>query len=452
MFALAGIAVAAGSDTVLVGRGPGPAGAKGNDFSFQPSISGDGRIVAFGSNATNLHPADRDRRDDVFVRDLRAHTIRLASRASDAAGPKGNGRSFAPAISANGRFVAFNSTASTLHPDDRDGDFDVFMRDLRTDTTVLVSRASGAAGTKANGGSGAPSISANGRFVAFASLATNLDPDDPDATSDVYVRDLRRHTTILVSRASGPSGAKGNDDSEEFFGDPSISADGRVVAFSSNATNLHPDDRGVPLDVFVRDIEAGTTSLVSRASGATGSKGNGSSFDPSISGAGRFVAFASRAANLVPADPSHGTDVFVRDLQRETTRLVSRSSGRVGAKGDRGSRSPAISRRGRFVAFGSGATNLHPDDAALGGDIFVRDLQVHTTVLASRASGARGAKGNRPSFFPSLSADGRFVAFQSNASNLHPNDRGEGDDVFVRELGAPPLPGRRASAAGDERQ
>jgi Tol biopolymer transport system component len=361
----------------------------------------------------------------------------LVSRAGGAAGTKGDNDSALPAVSADGRFVAFTSGASSLHPDDGDFTFDVFVRDLQANTTTLVSRAGGAAGTKGNGGSIEPAISADGRFVAFSSNASNLHPDDGDGTFDVFVRDLRENTLTLVSRAGGAAGTKGNGGSFE----PAISADGRFVAFSSGASNLHPDDGDGIVDVFVRDLEANTTTLVSRATGAAGDKGNNHFSQLAISADGRFVAFRTGATNLHPDDGDGFDDVFVRDLQANTTTLVSRANGAAGDKGNGDSGESAISADGRFVAFGSGASNLHPDDSDNTADVFVRDLQADTTTLVSRAAGAAGEKGNDFSFEPAISADGRSVAFSSFASNLHPDDGDSVQDVFRRDvLGPPPGP------------
>ena len=343
----------------LVSRASGATGVKGNDLSLGgPALSADGRFVAFSSWASNLDPDDTDRPDDVYVRDLQTNTTTLVSRASGAAGAKGNGASVGASMSADGRFVAFRSSASNLDPGDNDTIPDVFVRDLQTNTTTLVSRGSGAAGAKGNNSSLVPAISADGRYVAFYSFASNLDPDDTDTSTDVFVRDLQASTTTLVSRASGAAGAKGNGASRV----PVISPGGRFVAFDSNASNLHPDDTDATGDAFVRDLQAGTTTLISRASGADGAKGNDDSLRPVISADGRFVAFDSTASNLDPADTDTTADVYMRDVQANTTTLVSRASGPAGAKGNFFSLGPAMSRDGRFVGFVSGASNLDPAD------------------------------------------------------------------------------------------
>ncbi len=424
----AAVAQAARDDVDLVSRASGVTGAKGNDDSYRPQLSDDGRFVAFISAASNMHPDDSDGTPDIFVRDLQTGTTTLVSRASGAAGVKANGNAYQIAISGDGRLVAFDSEATTLDPDDADTADDVYVRDLQTDTTTLVSRAAG--GAKANADTDRPALSAGGRFVAFTSQATNLHPDDADGALDVFVRDLQTHANTLVSRATGADGAKCDEHCEA----PAISADGRFVAFESRASNLDPADGDHVFDVMVRDLQTSTTMLVSRASGVGGAKGDGESLSPAISGDGRFVAFGSTASNLDPADADAIPDIYVRDLQTGTTTLVSRAGGATGVKGDGDSGAPAISSDGRYVAFASEASNLDPPDGDAAVDVFVRDLETNTTTLVSRAAGEAGAKGNAASFYPALSGDGRFAAFYSHASNLYPGDGDAIGDVFRRQL------------------
>jgi Tol biopolymer transport system component len=439
--ALAGaVAQAARDDVDLVSRASGVTGAKGNDDSYRPQLSSDGRFIVFISQASNLRSDDGDGTPDVYVRDLQTGTTRLVSRASGAAGVKSNGNAYQVAISGDGRYVAFDSEATSLDPDDADTGDDVYVRDLQTDTTTLVSRAAG--GAKANADTDRPALSADGRLVAFTSSATNLDPDDGDNALDVYVRDLQTHAVTLVSRATGADGAKCNEHCEA----PAISADGRFVAFESRASNLDPADGDGVFDVMVRDLQTSTTMLVSRASGVAGAKSDGESFLPAISGDGRFVAFTSSGSNLDPADADAIPDVYVRDLQTGTTTLVSRAGGATGAVGNGGSDSPAISSDGRYIAFASEASNLDPDDGDTAVDVFVRDLQTNTTTLVSRAAGETGANGNAASFYPALSGDGRFAAFYSRASNLHPGDGDAIGDVFRRQLGGNGRPTAAADA------
>ena len=340
-----------------------------------------------------------------------------------------NGGSFRPAISSDGRFVAFESAATNLDPGDPDTFSDIFLRDRINGVTTYISRADGPAGTAANFGSLRASVNRSGRFVAYESLSSNLDPDDIDTVNDIYVRDVLNNDTILVSRASGAAGAKGNGVSLL----PSISA-GREIAFHSLATNLDAADSDATSDVFMRDLDGGgvPTSLMSRATGPTGAKGNGGSSDASISANGVFVAFSSNASNLDPADVDSTPDVFMRG--GTDTTYISRASGVAGAGGNNGSGAPAVNQDGRYVAFTSASTNFDPDDADLVNDIYVRDTVAFTTALVSRASGAAGVKGNGDSFASAISADGRYVAFRSIANNLVPGDTNNLEDIFVRDL------------------
>ena len=304
----------------------------------------------------------------------------LVSGGTGLAGAVSNSDSSGKAVSSNARYVAFDSAASNLDPADTDSHEDVFLRDTQGGSTTLVSRATGASGAKANGPSWSPDVSSDGRYVTFVSSAPNLVGGDTKAAVDVFVRDLDAGTTTLVSRATGATGTKGDGEST----DPAISSDGRYVTFVSSAANLVGGDTNAATDVFVRDLDAGTTTLVSRASGVTGTKGDGESADPAISNDGRHVAFGSSAANLVDGD-TNGADVFVRDLEAATTTLVSRASGVTGAKGDGDSASPDISGNGRHVTFDSHASNLDLADTDAILDVFVRDLSTGATMLVSRA-------------------------------------------------------------------
>jgi Tol biopolymer transport system component len=416
-------ALATVNETTLVSRADGAGGAKGNGASFLPdsstTISADGRYVAFESRASNLDPDDTDTNSDVFVRDLQTgETTTLVSRDDGVSGAKMGG--FEPSISADGRYVAFTTYGG-----------DVFVRDLQTSETTLVNRADGVNGAKGddaqNGrgasGSSNPSISADGRYVAFESYSSNLDPDAPGTDfKDIFVRDLQNSETTFVSRGDGANGVQGNSNSFN----PSISADGRYVAFDSAASYFDPDDTArQTFDVFVRDLQNSETTLLSRADGASGAKGNGRSERPSISADGRYVAFESRATNLDPDDAGPDDDVYVRDLQNSETTLVNR--GGIALR-------PSISGDGRYVTYISN------------GDVYVRDLQNSETTLVNRADGASGAEGDGFSGSPSISADGRYVAFDSSATNLDPYDTDTISDVFVRDVsgaatGTPTCPG-----------
>jgi Ca2+-binding RTX toxin-like protein len=402
------------------------AGNQANDSSVNPSISADGRFVAFESNASNLVPGDTNNTSDIFVRDLSTNTTTRVS--VDSAGNQANKVSSQPSISANGRFVAFYSDASNLVPGDTNNLADIFVRDLLTNTTTRVSVDS--AGNQGNLVSSDPSISANGRFVAFQSQGSNLVPEDTNNTNDIFVRDLLTNTTTRVSVDS--AGNQANSDS--YY--PSISADGRFVAFESYSSNLVPGDPNYRYEIFVRDLSTNTTTRVSVDS--AGNLGNGYSYTPSISADGRFVAFYSDATNLVPADDTNNSqDIFVRDLSTNTTTRVSVDS--AGNLGNGDSYSASISADGRFVAFYSDASNLAPGDTNNAPDIFMRDLLTNTTTgLSVDSAGNLGNADTTGFASPSISADGSRVTFPSSASNLVPGDTNNRRDVFVSDTSSTP--------------
>ena len=286
------------------------AGNRSNSFSFDPSLSADGSCVAFVSFATNLVAGDTNGVGDIFVHDRTTGTTTRVSVSS--AGVEADRTCSSPAISADGRYVAFWSGATNLVPGDTNGWTDVFVHDRVTGTTVRVSVDSNGAQAE-NGGSGKPSISADGRFVAFESNADNLVALDTNRQSDIFVHDLQAGTTIRVNvETSGRQADLGGLGA-------SISADGTRVAFFSPATNLVRGDHNGALDVFVRDLRHSTTKLVSRsvgdADGNASVTANARSLEPSISADGRFVAFRSPATDLVLDDVEDGVDIYVRGPQ-----------------------------------------------------------------------------------------------------------------------------------------
>jgi Tol biopolymer transport system component len=281
----------------LVSRADGAKGAGGNEDSNLPSISADGNYVAFQTEATDfLHGSY----GGIFVRDLRRHTTRPAAWIRLHPGGPFNG-GFTPSISAHGRWVAFLTTTHLRHGNA----LEVAVRDMNRKRTVYASRADGPRGALAASDCKLPAISANGRYVAFATKARNLSGIDKDSVEDVFVRDLKTNRTLLASRGKGKQGAGGSGDSSN----PSISADGRYVAFESYASNLGPSDNSTIPDVFVRDMRSGHVFLASRGTN-DGPAANAPSANPSISGDGRYVAFDSRGSNLVPADTLHATSIF----------------------------------------------------------------------------------------------------------------------------------------------
>src|SRR5438094_565922 len=281
-------------------------GTEGNDVSLGSALSADGRFVAFDSAATDLVAGDTNGVSDVFVHDRQTGTTERVSVASD--GAQGNGSSglvtfaFPPALSADGRFVAFVSFATNLVASDTNGATDVFVHDRQTGTTERVSVASD--GTEGNAASAGATLAADGRFVAFHIAATNLVAGDTNGTTYVVVHDRQTATTERAS-ANG------------FSAGPALSADGRFVAFHSTATNLVAGDTNGATDVFVHDRQTGTTERVSGAS--DGTQGNDASAGPALSADGRLVAFHSSATNLVAGDANRAYDVFVHDRAVSTT-------------------------------------------------------------------------------------------------------------------------------------
>jgi Tol biopolymer transport system component len=404
--------------------GTGP----GNGSSQNPSISANGRFVAFQSDATDLtSPASTP--GNVFVRDVTAKKTRLVTRGASGAGA--NGDSFAPSISGNGRFVAYESAATDLlATDDTNGNDDVFVTDLKTGTTVLVSVAAGGGGVGGNDDSSAACVNANGRFIAFGSRATDLVPQSAGGSlDDVFVRDMKLGTTTLVSaNTSGNSG--GNGDS--LF--PHISSDGRFVAFSSYGDDLATIGGGNGTRVYLRDVKAGKTALVSvnQSGTASGDMGSG---EPAVTPGGRFVVFDSYASDLVALKTTSSTiDVFVRDMKKGTTRLVSMNEAGTGG-GDGDSFSPSISSDGRYVLFCSQATDLMQGAFTGRTQVYLRDMKKGKTTLVSvnsdlvlPSAGTAYMLG-----FPCFTPNGKFATFESGASDLVPGDANLANDVFVRK-------------------
>lgn len=349
-------------------------------------------------------------------------------------GALANGSSIHPSVSGNGRYVAFYSWASNLVPGDTNGVSDIFVHDRLTQTTVRASVSS--SGEQASGGifggeSLAPSISGDGRYVAFLSYATSL---VPGKAQGIYVRDLVNGTTSYASGGVTPS----------------ISADGRHIAFWTGASDLVPGDTNGAADVFVTDRVTGATTRVSVSS--SGAQANGlSAIGPQggrISADGRFVVFVSTASNLVAGDtntcleflaPGECPDIFVHDRDADADGVfdepgeistVRASVSSAGVQGNSLSESPSISADGRYAAFPSDASNLVAGDSNVWTDVFVRDLLAGTTTRVSLTS--EGAQGLSYSGEASISGDGRYVSF-STSSLLAPCDSNDKGDVVVHD-------------------
>ena len=390
-----------------------------NASPYDPSISGDGRFVAFRAGDSGLVTGDSNFADDVFVYDRLSHTIERDSRGLSGAQP--NGISAFTSISADGRYVAFSSLASNLVPGDDQGHWDVFVFDRQTGNTERVSTASN--GSPGDGDSMDTAISADGRFVAFWSLAGNLVAGDANGRADIFVHDRQAGTTEVVSASS--NGVFGNANAYS----PTISGDGRYVAFSSGASNLVNGDTNGTFDVFLYDRS--THQLKEITAGSDGDSGWSS-----ISADGQYLTFSSTASNLVNGDSNSVEDVFVYDVLNSSIERVSVASD--GTQGNRNSMQPTISADGRYVAYRSGADNLVSGDTNAVQDLFVFDRQTHTVQrLSIAADGSQANDSIYQSTNLDISADGAIVTYVSDASNLVPNDTNGAADLFVavRDVG-----------------
>ncbi len=394
-------------------------GLEGNQPAGIMTLSSDGRYAAFDSASSNLVPGDTNGVSDLFVRDRLLGTTTRISVSS--AGGEGNGPSFCPVLSDDGRFVVFSSIASNLVPNDTNSDFDVFIHDRESGATELVSVDSN--GLIGNGASFLPTGSSDGRYVTFVSDATNLVAGDTNLRDDVFVRDRAAGTTTRVSVGAGGTEANGHSSF------PIISASGRYVSFSSTATNLAASDTNGLEDVFRHDLITGVTERVSVSSAGLQATGGSTNIGIDlISADGRFVAFSSGASNLVAGDTNSLTDVFVRDMDLGTT--VRASLGDAGQEPDNHCLWAAIDAFGRYVAFETASANLIMNDNNGAFDVYLRDLARDSTVLMS--ADAAGVIGNVDSFAPAFSSDGRHTGFSSAATNLVSGDTNVSIDIFVR--------------------
>jgi Ca2+-binding RTX toxin-like protein len=491
---------------------------------YSPVITPDGRFVVFTSDATNLLDGDTNAVTDIFIKDLATGLVRQIS--TGAAGQQANAASYSPAVSADGQLVAFYSHASNLVSGDNNGAADVFFKNLASGAITRISVAPG--GGEGNGSSFLPSISADGRRIVFVSDASNLVAGDTNGLPDIFVKDLVTGDLSCVSTDAGKGTANGASYT------PMISGNGRYVVFASDASDLVAGDTNGLRDLFIRDLENGITIRVSTSN--AGGQANGPSFTPTLTADGRFLAFSSGARNLAPGDANSFSDVFLRDMgyvgvdvlaggsgddtydlvRPDTVQenagegsdtviarysgyllpdhvenlmlaagdraigygnaLPNRMSGSaadevlVGREGDdtlAGGEGhdillggdgadvlqgnvlqattlfanvigapvvgliPAFSVDGRYAVFASNADGLVANDTNAATDIFIKSLVTGQIVRLS--TDASGAQANAASYTPGISTDGHLVAFASDASNLVADDTNAVRDIFVKD-------------------
>jgi len=455
-------------------------GSPGNGDSYSGVMAPDGRLVAFVSAASDLVPGDDNGIPDVFIRDRQTGITTLVSVGAQS----GNGYSAAPQITPDGRYVAFFSTATNLAPDVPPTG-DIYARDLALGTTTWVSAGARSALQSAMHTTNAVCfghvISDDGKFIAYEVQPTNLTgnnaivlrygletgltdvlctnayllPEPPESIealsisgdgrfvaysakgpsltgpeSSVYVWDAFPRTNLLAS-----CDLTGAFPSNTLSYWPALTPDGHFLSFRSTATNLVTNVISGDFHLYVRDLQAGFTRLVDRDTNGASSALIGSGVTP-MSDDGRWVAFGAFDSSLVPNDINRCYDVFVRDVMTVDMDLISLHDPNVDSRTPDGSSSvapTAVSADAGFVVFSSTADNLVPNDTNNCGDIFLRDLAAHSTLLVSLNAAGTGP-GNNVSADPVMSADGRFVAFTSSASDLVAGDTNQASDVFVRDM------------------
>lgn len=389
------------SGTDIVGTNANVSTGPINGF-YTLDMTPDGRFIPFVANVAGNSPAMNTA---IYLWDAQTGTNTLVSTDRDS-GLVSDGICSSPLVSSNGQFVAFVGSGTNLVANSLAGEFHVYLRDQQAGITELVDE-------DTNGvGSGVfpatfPGLSADGRFVVFDGVKGNLAPNDRNHANDVFVRDPDAETTELISvpdptlTSQTPNGSSG-------FYPGSVSADGRYVAFSSDADDLIPGDTNRQRNVFVRDLLLGTNVLVSADTNEAAA--SGFSFEPAISGDGRYVAFSSYATNLIAGDANSSQDVFLRDLQLRTTTLVSASLDGI-HPGNSNSFSPTISGDGRYVLFHSTASNLAPGSFGSGiENLFLRDVQQGTNYALTMATSGTGV------FAAAMTPDGRFIVYAGIAN------------------------------------
>lgn len=381
----------------------------------RPAISGDGSVVVFQSTSQDIVPGDATGTRHIYA--FERDTKKITRVSVNDSGKPGNKQSFGASISADGRFVVFISDANNLVPGDTAGNQDVFLRDRQAGTVTRISVSN--TGEPANKDCRDAVISADGRIIAFASTASNLDDNNMNNSADIFVYD--RVSKFIRRITMTPDGFEADHGS----GEPSISSDGQFVAFYSHATNLLPIDTNRSPDIYVFDVFTGKTELVSVASNRM--IGNRDSRRPSISGDGRFVVFESWASDLTTDDKNDAPDIMLRDRQSKKTIRISNAPD--GKPGNDDSRDPRISNDGNVIIYTSYASNLVKNDTNNLPDIFLYDRATRRTERVNLS--VKNEQADSRSGEGTLSENGEVVAFTSKASNLIEGDTNKSLDIFL---------------------
>ncbi len=395
-------------------------GGNADSDSYRTASSDDGRYILYKSGATNLVAGDTNSRVDMFVYDSQAGTNEIVSKATD--GTLGNDTSNQGAISADGRYVVYDSDATNL-VSGYTGAGHVYVRDRQSNTTEIVSISDAA--VEGNASSSKPSISNDGRYVTFHSNATNLVAGDTNGVSDIFVYD--RNTDTIERVSVDNVGTEANNDSLA----PSISGDGRYVSFESEASNLVASDSNNHFDIFVYDRNTDTIERVSVDN--VGTEANATSTNPSISSDGRYVAFRSEATNLVTGDTNAVRDIFIYDRDTDVVERVSidDSGTQANAQSDMDGNTN-LSDDGRFITFYSDATNLVAGDTNAVSDVFLYDRTLDKVRRVS--TNLEGYQGNGASYNLSISPNGKQVFFKSSATNFVIGDTEGFADIFKAQV------------------
>lgn len=427
--------------TTLVSRAAGTTSVTPNRDSYVGAISADGQRVVYRSKATDVMAGvtDINNIDDVFLFELSSGTTTLVSQALGSATVTADNFSYPEGISADGRFVLFESTASNIVSGvtDANGTYDLFVFDRLSGSSSLVSRSSNSAQQTANSFTFSGTMSPDGRWVAFASYATDVISglSDNNNNTDIFLLDRSNGALTLVSRLQGLSTVTANGTSRQRV----LSSDGRFVLFATNSTNIVPgqSDSNGQDDVFLFDRVSGTSQLVSRASTAPATTGSSLSAPIGVSANGEWVLFDSVANNLISAvtDANSAYDVFLFNRVSQQTALISRDSSNPSNTANGSSRAKAISADGQSIVLTTMGTNLVAGvvDANNAQDAVLFDRTNSTAILLSRSFGSATTTANAASSVATVSANGNAVALDSEATDLIGNltDANDSSDVFV---------------------